>query len=163
MYAAAKMSIVCRHLQDNRFGWLSSFARSAEFLADLYMYIKGKKVSQAIWMTDILKVLPELSEPKILVLVTSFSEVILYNVYKNCNQNYVCLFVMVLYNFQHFFSHIMTMSGCDKELDTHFYSAALLKNHAPDTTEVSCSRHLTWYHTKSHYPDTGSTRPSSIL
>ena len=24
-------------------------------------------------------------------------------------------------------------------------------------TEVSCPRHLTWYHTQSHYPDTGST------
>ena len=28
-------------------------------------------------------------------------------------------------------------------------------------TEVSCPRHLTWYHTQSHYPDTGSTSPSS--
>ena len=27
--------------------------------------------------------------------------------------------------------------------------------------EVSCPRHLTWYHTQSHYPDTGSTSPSS--
>ena len=28
-------------------------------------------------------------------------------------------------------------------------------------TEVSCPRHLTWYYTQSHYPDTGSTSPSS--
>ena len=28
-------------------------------------------------------------------------------------------------------------------------------------TEVSCPRHLTWYHTQSHYPDTASTSPSS--
>ena len=28
-------------------------------------------------------------------------------------------------------------------------------------TEVSCPRHLTWYHTQSHYPDTGSTSPNS--
>ena len=26
-------------------------------------------------------------------------------------------------------------------------------------TEVSCLRHLTWYHTQSHYPDTASTSP----
>ena len=26
-------------------------------------------------------------------------------------------------------------------------------------TELSCSRHLTWYHTQSHYPDTASTSP----
>ena len=30
-------------------------------------------------------------------------------------------------------------------------------------TEVSCSRHLTRYHTHSHYPDTASTSPSSSL
>ena len=28
-------------------------------------------------------------------------------------------------------------------------------------TEVSCPRHLTWYHTQSHYPDTASTSPTS--
>ena len=28
-------------------------------------------------------------------------------------------------------------------------------------TEVSCPRHLACYHTKSHYPETGSTSPSS--
>ena len=28
-------------------------------------------------------------------------------------------------------------------------------------TEVSCPRHLTWYHTQSHYPDTASVSPSS--
>ena len=26
-------------------------------------------------------------------------------------------------------------------------------------TELSCPRHLTWYHTQSHYPDTASTSP----
>ena len=30
-------------------------------------------------------------------------------------------------------------------------------------TEVSCPRHLTWYHTQSHYPDTGLTSPSSTV
>ena len=28
-------------------------------------------------------------------------------------------------------------------------------------TEVSCPRHLIWYHIQSHYTDTGSTNPSS--
>ena len=36
----------------------------------------------------------------------------------------------------------------DRELNAHFYSTASLK---------SCPRHLTWYHTQLHYPDTGST------
>ena len=31
------------------------------------------------------------------------------------------------------FSHITTVSGCDRELNAHFYSAASLKYHAPDT------------------------------
>ena len=29
-------------------------------------------------------------------------------------------------------SHIKTVSGCDREIDAHFYSAASLKYHAPD-------------------------------
>ena len=43
------------------------------------------------------------------------------------------LFVRVLRRFQHFFSHITTVSGCDRELNAQFYSAASLKYHAPDT------------------------------
>ena len=46
----------------------------------------------------------------------------------------VCLlFVRVLHRFQQLFSHISTVSGCDRELNAHFYSAASLKYHAPDT------------------------------
>ena len=37
-----------------------------------------------------------------------------------------CLFLL-------FVRHIMTVSGCDRELTAHFYSAASLKVHAPDT------------------------------
>ena len=43
------------------------------------------------------------------------------------------LFVRVLRRFQQFFSHITTVSGCDTELNAHFYSVASLKYHAPDT------------------------------
>ena len=45
------------------------------------------------------------------------------------------------------------VSGCDRELNAHFYSAATLKYDSPDT--------WSWYHTQSHYLDTGSTSPSS--
>ena len=65
----------------------------------------------------------------------------------------VCLFVQVSCRFQQFFSHIMTVSGCDRELNAHFYSATSLKYHAPQTLDM--------YHIQSHYPDTGSTSPSS--
>ena len=43
------------------------------------------------------------------------------------------LFVRVLRRFQQFLSHITTVSGCDRELNARFYSAASLKFHAPDT------------------------------
>ena len=43
------------------------------------------------------------------------------------------LFVRILGRFQQFFSHITTVSGCDRELNAHFYSAASLKYHALDT------------------------------
>ena len=43
------------------------------------------------------------------------------------------LFVRVKCCFQQFFSHIMTVSGCDRELNAHFYSAVSLKYHATDT------------------------------
>ena len=35
--------------------------------------------------------------------------------------------------FQQFFSHITTVSGCDREFNAHFNSAASLKFHALDT------------------------------
>ena len=43
------------------------------------------------------------------------------------------LFVRVLHRFQQFLNHITAVSGCDRELSAHFYSAASLKYHAPDT------------------------------
>ena len=45
----------------------------------------------------------------------------------------LCLFFLVERRFQQFFTHITTMSGCGKEFNAHFYSAASLKYHAPDT------------------------------
>ena len=39
-------------------------------------------------------------------------------------------------------SHITTVSGCDRELNAHFYSAASLKYHGPDTWHDSTSSHI---------------------
>ena len=44
----------------------------------------------------------------------------------------VC-FIQILHHFQKYFSHIETMSGCDRELNAHFKSAASLKQHASKT------------------------------
>ena len=43
------------------------------------------------------------------------------------------LFDLDLTSLSTFFSHIATVSGCGRELNAHFYSAASLKYHAPDT------------------------------
>ena len=45
----------------------------------------------------------------------------------------VCVCIRVQRRFQQFLSHITTVSGCDRELNAHFYSAASLKYHVPDT------------------------------
>ena len=37
------------------------------------------------------------------------------------------------------------MSGCDSELNAHFYSAALLKYHAPDTWHDTTPNHISWH------------------
>ena len=52
------------------------------------------------------------------------------------------LFVRVSCRFQQFFSHIMTVSGCDRELNAHFYSAASLKYHDPDTWHDTTPSHI---------------------
>ena len=52
---------------------------------------------------------------------------------------YVCLF---WFRFQQFFSHITTVSDCDWDLNAHFYSAASLKYHAPDTCHESTPSHI---------------------
>ena len=44
----------------------------------------------------------------------------------------VCVFEFNV-AFIQFFSHITTVSGCDRELNAHFCSAASLKYHVPDT------------------------------
>ena len=41
-----------------------------------------------------------------------------------------------------FFSHITTVSGCDRELNAHFYSAASLKYHVPDTWHDTTPSHI---------------------
>ena len=43
---------------------------------------------------------------------------------RGCKLVVLLLFVRVLRRVQQFFSHIMTVSGWDKELNAHFYSAA---------------------------------------
>ena len=63
---------------------------------------------------------------------------------------FVCLFGFnVAFNI---ICHITTVSGCDRELSAHFYSAASLWYQIPDT--------FTSYHLQSHYTDTGATSPS---
>ena len=57
---------------------------------------------------------------------------------ENDHYNEHILYVVVcsgLTSLSTFFSHITTVSGCDRELIAHFYCAAV--------TEVSCPRHLT--------------------
>ena len=51
------------------------------------------------------------------------------------------LFVRVLRRFQQFFIHITKVSGCDRELSAHFYSAASLKYHAQDTWHDTTPSH----------------------
>ena len=41
-----------------------------------------------------------------------------------------------------FFSHITTVSGCDRELNAHFYSAVSLKYHVPDTWHDTTPSHI---------------------
>ena len=44
--------------------------------------------------------------------------------------------------FNIFFSHITTVSGCDRELIALFYSAASMKYHAPDTWHDTTLSHI---------------------
>ena len=44
-----------------------------------------------------------------------------------------CLFDLGLTSLSTSFSHIATVSGCGRELNAHFQSAASLKYHVPDT------------------------------
>ena len=61
------------------------------------------------------------------------------------------LFVPVKRRFQQFFSHITTVSGCDLELNAHFYGAVSLKYHGSPR-----------YHTHSHYPDQSQLYPVGL-
>ena len=44
--------------------------------------------------------------------------------------------------FNKFFSHIKTVSGCDREVSAHFYCVASLKYHAPDTCHDTTPSHI---------------------
>ena len=57
----------------------------------------------------------------------------LFPIYTHMRKLLLLLFIWVLRRFQQFFSHITTVSGCDRELNAHFYSAASLTYHVPDT------------------------------
>ena len=47
------------------------------------------------------------------------------------------------FGFQNFCSPVcMTVSGCDRELNAHFYSAASLKYHVPDTWHDTTPSHI---------------------
>ena len=48
----------------------------------------------------------------------------------------------MLISYSGFFSHITTVSGCDRELNAHFYSAASLQYHAPDTWHDTTPSHI---------------------
>ena len=54
----------------------------------------------------------------------------------------MCVCIRVWRRFQQFFSHITTVSGCDRELNAHFYSAATLKYHVPDTWHDTTPSHI---------------------
>ena len=54
----------------------------------------------------------------------------------------LCVCVFGFKQFQQFFSHITTVSGCDRELNAHFYSAASLKYHVPDTWHDTTPSHI---------------------
>ena len=63
---------------------------------------------------------------------------------------FVCLFGFnVAFNI---ICHIKTVSGCDRKLNAHFYSAASLWYQITDS--------FTRYNPQSHYTDTGATSPS---
>ena len=53
----------------------------------------------------------------------------------------VCVCIQVQRGFQQFFSHITMVCGCNRELNAHFYSAASLKYHVPDTWHDTTPSH----------------------
>ena len=52
------------------------------------------------------------------------------------------MFVVVCLGLTLFFSHIITMSSCGRELNAHFYRAASMKYHAPDTWHDTTPSHI---------------------
>ena len=50
--------------------------------------------------------------------------------------------VHVKHHFQQAFSHITMMSGCDRELNVHFCSAASLQYQVPDTLLDTTPSHI---------------------
>ena len=59
----------------------------------------------------------------------------LYNENDQYNEHIPCVVVICLglTSLSAIFNHITTLSGCDRELNAHFYCVASLKYHAPDT------------------------------
>ena len=53
-----------------------------------------------------------------------------------------CCLIRFNVTFQIFFSHITMVSGCDIELNAHFYSAVSMKYHAPDTWHNTTPSHI---------------------
>ena len=66
-----------------------------------------------------------------------------------CANILVC--VCVLHQFQQFFSHTATVSGCYRKLNAIFYRAASVRFYIPKTLHEP---------PQSHYTDTGATSPS---
>ena len=57
----------------------------------------------------------------------------LYDENDQYNEHILVLLLLFIRRFQQFFSLITTVSGFNRELSAHFYYAASLKYHAPDT------------------------------
>ena len=53
-----------------------------------------------------------------------------------------CVYSSLTRRLQQFFSHIATVSGCCRELNAHFYSAASMKYHVPDTWHDTTPSHI---------------------
>ena len=77
--------------------------------------------------------------------MTSLSLLPFVYLIKKSTRPYKVIIVVVcsgLTSISTFFSHITTVSGCDRELNAHSYSAASLKYHAPDTLQDTTPSHI---------------------
>ena len=103
-----------------------SWFQRRRFLKIFTIYGPGSHVTRNIW--------------------TNFHPDIPWRLHMNLSSNRLVFFeekfVWVLRRIQQFFCHITTVSGCDRELNAHFYSAASLKYHAPDTWHDTTPSHI---------------------